>query len=60
MTTARNTFTNANIAPRVFLSYARDDGEAFATQLRQRLEAEHIPLWHARFDLLRLCVLHTA
>src|SRR6266568_512197 len=51
MTTARNTITNANTAPRVFLSYARDDGEPFATQLRQRLEAEHIPLWQDRVGL---------
>src|SRR5438552_4310563 len=51
MTTARNTIMNANIAPRVFLSYARDDGEPFATELRQRLEAEHIPLWQDRVGL---------
>src|SRR6266700_967369 len=51
MTTARNTITNANTAPRVFLSYARDDGEPFATELRQRLEAEHIPLWQDRVGL---------
>jgi hypothetical protein len=33
--------------PRVFLSYARQDGEAFATALRRRLEAEQpeITLW---------------
>src|SRR6266536_6126385 len=51
MTTARNTITNANIAPRVCLSYARYDEESFATQLRQRLEAEHIPLWQDRVGL---------
>jgi WD40 repeat protein len=51
MTTARNTIANANIAPRVFLSYARDDGETFATELRQRLESEHIPLWQDRVGL---------
>ena len=51
MTTARNTITNANIAPRVFLSYARYDGEPFATELRHRLEAEHIPLWQDRVGL---------
>ena len=51
MTTARNTITNANTAPRIFLSYARDDGEPFATELRQRLEAEHIPLWQDRVGL---------
>src|SRR5437588_4742374 len=51
MTTARNTITNANIVPRVFLSYARSDGEPFATQLRQRLEAEQIPLWQDRVGM---------
>src|SRR5438445_6214825 len=51
MTTARNTITNANTAPRVFLSYAHTDGEPFATQLRQRLEAEHIPLWQDRVGM---------
>src|SRR6516225_7511573 len=51
MTTAGNTITNANIAPRVFISYARDDGEPFATELRQRLEAEHIPHWQDRVGL---------
>ncbi len=45
MTAVRNTSANAGIAPRVFLSYARSDGERFAAQLRHRLEAEHIPLW---------------
>jgi WD40 repeat protein len=36
--------------PRVFISYARNDGEAFATRLRQRLEQEHpeITLWQDR------------
>jgi len=34
--------------PRVFLSYARSDGGAFAQQLRQRLEAEQVPLWRDR------------
>jgi len=38
-------------APRVFLSYARADGEPFATQLRQRLQAEHIPLWQDRVGM---------
>ena len=37
--------------PRVYISYARSDGEPFATQLRQRLEAEHIPLWQDRVGL---------
>jgi WD40 repeat protein len=36
--------------PRVFISYAREDGEAFATALRQRLEGEEpeITLWQDR------------
>jgi WD40 repeat protein len=51
MTVVKNTRTNTSIAPRVFLSYARADGEPFATQLRQRLEAEHIPLWQDRVGL---------
>jgi WD40 repeat protein len=34
--------------PRVFVSYARSDGEAFACQLRERLEREGIPLWRDR------------
>jgi hypothetical protein len=51
MPAARNTSTSTGIEPRVFLSYARSDGESFATQLRQRLEAEHIPLWQDRIGL---------
>jgi WD40 repeat protein len=35
-------------APRVFVSYARSDGEAFASGLRRRLEAEGIPQWRDR------------
>ena len=37
-------------APRAFLSYARSDGEAFASALRARLETEHpeITLWQDR------------
>lgn len=35
----------------VFISYARTDGEAFATVLRQRLQAENIPLWHDRIGM---------
>jgi TIR domain len=31
--------------PRVFISYARSDGLRFARKLRDRLEAEHIPLF---------------
>jgi WD40 repeat protein len=39
--------------PRVFISYARQDGEAFATTLRRRLEQEQpeITLWHDRAQL---------
>src|SRR6266699_3074547 len=51
MTATRKTSANAGVAPRVFLSYARSDGEQFATQLRQRLEAEHIPLWQDRVGM---------
>jgi hypothetical protein len=36
---------------RVFLSYARADGQEFARELRTRLEAEHIPLWQDRVSL---------
>src|SRR5437588_6003904 len=51
MTASRNTSANTGREPRVFLSYARSDGEQFATQLRQRLEAEDIPLWQDRVGL---------
>src|SRR5467141_104775 len=34
--------------PRVFISYARADGEAAAKDLRIRLEQEQIPLWQDR------------
>lgn len=39
--------------PRVFISYARQDGEEFATTLRRRLEREHpeITLWQDRASL---------
>ena len=30
--------------PKVFISYARKDGEEFATRLRKRLETEHSDL----------------
>ncbi len=40
--------STANATPRVFISYARSDGEAFATALRERLEAAGIPLWQDR------------
>ena len=51
MTASKNTSANADGAPRVFLSYARSDGKQFATDLRQRLEAEHIPLWQDRIGM---------
>jgi WD40 repeat protein len=51
MTAGRNMSADAKREPRVFLSYARADGEPFATNLRQRLEAEHIPLWQDRVGL---------
>ncbi len=35
----------------VFLSYARADGEKFATDLRLRLEAEHILVWQDRIGM---------
>jgi len=40
----------AMTAPRAFISYARKDGEAFATALRARLESEQpeITLWQDR------------
>ena len=38
-------------SPRVFISYARSDGEQFATSLRKRLLAEHIPLWQDRVGM---------
>jgi len=31
--------------PRIFLSYSRQDGEAFARKLRKKLEANNLPLW---------------
>lgn len=31
--------------PRIFISYSRKDGEAFAKKLRKKLEAKNIPLW---------------
>ncbi|HSE15935.1 MAG TPA: TIR domain-containing protein [Pyrinomonadaceae bacterium] len=35
----------------VFISYARSDGQTFADTLRQRLEAEEIPLWQDRVGM---------
>jgi hypothetical protein len=50
--------------PRVFLSYAREEGEAFATAFRRRLAAEEpeITLWQDRAELegwssiVRMCM----
>ena len=40
-------------SPRVFISYARKDGEAFATALRRRIETTEpeITLWHDRAQM---------
>jgi hypothetical protein len=38
-------------SPRVFISYARADGEQFAADLRQRLQATSIPLWQDRIGM---------
>src|SRR5437867_12982808 len=38
-------------SPRVFISYARADGEGFAEELRIRLESEGIPLWQDRIGM---------
>ena len=51
MIAGRNTSANTGREPRVFLSYARSDGEQFAAELRERLEAEDIPLWQDRVGL---------
>jgi len=51
MIAGRNTSANADRAPRVFLSYARSDGEQFAARLRNRLEDEHIPFWQDRIGM---------
>ena len=34
--------------PRVFISYARKDGEAFAMDLKERIEVAKIPVWRDR------------
>jgi hypothetical protein len=42
-----------NPKPRVFISYARSDGEEFATSLRKRLQEEEpeIALWQDRAEM---------
>lgn len=37
--------------PRIFLSYARADGEPFASALRRRLEEHGLSLWQDRTDM---------
>ena len=37
--------------PRIFVSYARSDGEAFARALREKLAALGFSLWHDRQDM---------
>src|SRR5579864_3676909 len=51
MIAGKNKSANTGRAPRVFLSYARSDGEQFTAKLRQQLEAEHIPLWQDRVSM---------
>ncbi len=45
------TIHTASSAPRVFLSYARSDGEGFAQGLRGSLERVGIPLWQDRVGM---------
>jgi hypothetical protein len=40
-----------SMTPRVFISYARVDGEQFAIELAQRLEDAQIPAWRDRESL---------
>ncbi|HRE46862.1 MAG TPA: NB-ARC domain-containing protein [Aggregatilineales bacterium] len=42
---------NAPPPPRVFISYARKDGEAFAAGMREALLAAGIPLWQDRVGM---------
>ena len=48
--------------PRVFISYARKDGEVFAVDLVRRIEQAEIPVWRDRDGLrcetLRLVARH--
>ncbi len=39
------------IQPRVFISYARSDGEPFASELRTLLQQQGIPLWQDRVKM---------
>src|SRR5205085_11526833 len=49
----RQNMVHTNKAPRVFISYARKDGEEFARKLRERIENEEpeITLWQDRIKL---------
>ena len=40
--------TARDARPRVFVSYARSDGDRLAADLRRRLEAAEVPLWRDR------------
>jgi hypothetical protein len=40
--------SETTVEPRVFISYARSDGEQFATALRRALQRQNIPLWQDR------------
>jgi hypothetical protein len=51
MTAGSSRIANDSRKPRVFISYARTDGETFAAHLRKRLQAEHIPLWQDRVGM---------
>src|SRR6266568_3356436 len=42
---------NPGGSPRVFISYARKDGEEYARKLHTRLEEEAIPCWMDRFGM---------
>ena len=39
------------VTPRIFISYARDDGEEFAKALREQLELAGFTLWQDRADM---------
>jgi WD40 repeat protein len=43
-----STSSETTVGPRVFISYARSDGEQFATALRRALQRQNIPLWQDR------------
>jgi TIR domain len=51
MTATTNTSSNPGVAPRVFISYARTDGEDFARELCTDLEEKSIPSWLDRIGL---------